>query len=71
MLTLLVVIGGALAIMLIARLRNRRRDQTTCRARRSKRDVGTSEWVPYIGADGDMSDCGGFDSDGGCDGGGD
>jgi hypothetical protein len=66
MLTLLVVIAGALVIMAIAAAVNRRRDSLTYSPRTSGSDVGT--WVPVMTDGG--SDCASSDAGGGCDGGG-
>ena len=70
MLTLLVVIAGALLIMAIAAAVNRRRDSLPYSARTSGTDGGASSWMPVMSGDGEASDCASSDAGSGCDGGG-
>jgi hypothetical protein len=70
MLTLLVVIAGALVIMAIARPVNRRGDSLSDRARTSGSDDAASSWMPMMSGADSASDCGASDGGSGCDGGG-
>jgi hypothetical protein len=69
MLTVLVVISGALVIMLIATVPGRRGDSAPYRARTSGADDGSLGGGLVMSGDG-ASDCGGGSDGGGCDGGG-
>ena len=70
MVTLLVVVGGALMIMGIAAAINRPTEQPDLQLRRTSGSHDeASTWVPVMSGDG-ASDCGASDGGGGCDGGG-
>ena len=69
MLTVLVVIAGALVIVAISAAVNRRRESPRCGTRTSGTDDGASSWMFVMTGDGG-SDCASSDAGTGCDGGG-